>query len=120
MFSALRRFLPDAKYNVVMTFSLRKGPSVQDVLQPWPPAGQPPMREKSILELPGVVARLMAARSEEASLSMRVCRHPDDELLYLQWARARQILEQCQQEYVGCVERSDFADLPARAVVEGC
>jgi hypothetical protein len=49
---------------------------------------------------------------------MRCCRHPEDETLYLEWARARELLAQCQQDYADCVARSNSPDIKLRALVE--
>ena len=62
--------------------------------------------------------RLITARSEEASLAIHSCKHPDDEVLYAQWAQARQRLEECQSAYVECVARAGYPDVPIRAAVE--
>ena len=50
-------------------------------------------------------ARLTAALAEEAGLSMRSSKHPYDEILFHEWARARQQVEECQQQYLACLER---------------
>jgi hypothetical protein len=78
-----------------------------------------PVSDQPTPELRRAALRLITARSEEAGLSIKCCRHPDDELLYLQWARARQQIEELQQEYIGCLDRCDFPDIALRDVVEG-
>jgi hypothetical protein len=70
-------------------------------------------------ELSSAGAALVGALSEEASLAALCCKHPDDELLYLKWARARQVVEECQEKYCACVDRSGYPDAGIRSVLEG-
>ncbi len=63
-------------------------------------------------------AALVAALAEEASLSMRCCKHPDDDALLVKWAQARQRVEECRRAYSGSVEEADYPDLEIRSVVE--
>jgi hypothetical protein len=48
---------------------------------------------------------LIAAQSEEASLSMRCGKHPQDESLFREWAQARQRVEECQEKYTDSLEK---------------
>ena len=70
-------------------------------------------------ELTQAGLRLIAARSEEAALSARARKRQDDEILFAQWARARQQLEECQQDYLLALETSGFQEAPIRTAVEG-
>ena len=70
-------------------------------------------------ELSSAGAKLISALAEEASLAALSCRHPDDEGLYLKWARARQVVEECQESYSRCLERCDYPNAKIRGLVEG-
>jgi len=43
--------------------------------------------------------RLLMALADEERLAALVCTSPDDELLYGEWARLQQRLEECRAEY---------------------
>jgi hypothetical protein len=60
----------------------------------------------------------MVARAEEASLSIRSCQNPDDELIFSEWAQARQRLEECQNAYSLCLDRLDYPESKIRRVIE--
>jgi hypothetical protein len=74
--------------------------------------------ERLYEQLSSAGAKLIGALSEEASLAALCCKHPDDETHYLKWARARQLVEECQSKYYTCLERSDFPDAKIRSLVE--
>jgi hypothetical protein len=68
----------------------------------------------------GVIgARLVAARAEVSEFACRCSAHPDDSLLYLQWAQAVRRLQECQDEYVACVHQLDYPEHGIRNIVEG-
>jgi len=54
---------------------------------------------------------LIAAQSEEAKLSMKCCKHPEDESLFREWALARRRVEECQQKYTDSFEQCAFPDV---------
>jgi hypothetical protein len=64
-------------------------------------------------------ARLVAARAEVSALACRCTAHPDDDLLYLEWAQGVRMLEECQEEYVKCVQQLDYPEHGIRGIVEG-
>jgi hypothetical protein len=63
--------------------------------------------------------KLIAALADEASMTVLSCRHPDDEELYLKWAHARQVTEECQEAYCQCLEQCNYPNARIRDLVEG-
>jgi hypothetical protein len=74
--------------------------------------------EHLAMELSSAGTALVAALAEEASLSAICCKHPDDEALYLKWARARQVVEECQAGYCTCLEHCGFPEAKIRYLLE--
>jgi hypothetical protein len=74
--------------------------------------------EKLYKQLSSAGAKLIAALADEASIALLSCRHPDDEELYLKWAHARQVTEECQEAYCQCLERCGYPNAKIRELVE--
>src|ERR1019366_7577938 len=55
--------------------------------------------EQLYKQLSSAGAKLIAALADEASMAVLSHKHPDDEELYLKWAHARQVTEECQEAY---------------------
>ena len=79
----------------------------------------PSMRSQTQNDLGLIGARLIAARAEVSALACRCTAHPDDDLLYLEWAQAVRLLEELQEEYVQCVQQLDYPEHRIRGIVEG-
>jgi hypothetical protein len=47
--------------------------------------------------------RLIAALKEEERMAGMVCKAPEDDAVYGDWARARRAIELCQLEYAGAL-----------------
>ena len=75
--------------------------------------------EQLYRQLSSAAAKLIAALADEACVAVLSCRHPDDEELYLMWAHARQVTEECQEAYCQCLERCDYPNARIRDLVEG-
>lgn len=72
---------------------------------------------KQLFERRGTTDR--RPRADEASMAALSSQHPDDEELYLNWAHARQVTEECQEAYCQCSERCDYPNAKIRKLVEG-
>ena len=75
--------------------------------------------EQLYRQLSSAGAKLIGALADEASMAVLSSKHPDDEELYLKWAHARQVTEECQEAYCQCLERCDYPNAKIRNLVEG-
>ena len=75
--------------------------------------------EQLYKQLSSAGAQLIGALAEEASMAALSSKRPDDEELYLKWAHARQVTEECREAYCQCLERCDYPSARIRDLVEG-
>jgi hypothetical protein len=58
-------------------------------------------------DLRNALEELVGALSEEAGLASLCSEHPEDEVLSLRLARARQLVEECLRRHSACLDRCD-------------
>ena len=63
-------------------------------------------------------ALLVAALCQEASLSLRCRRHPEDMALSAELVSARRKVESCQSAYCDALKEADYPDVPIRRILE--